>query len=149
MVSRKGRENQLYTAEGERVVAGTVILNATKDKTLLISSESHPKKWIIPKGGAEIDETIEQSALRETWEEAGAIGKITQKIGVFRDDAKFNGKQTVFHFYELVLSELADDWPEKYKRRRQWMPYDEAHSALLNNKRYQLAEALKCSNISR
>lgn len=149
MVARKGRENQVYTDSGARVVAGTVVLNATKDKVLLISSESHPKKWIIPKGGAEIDETIEQSAVRETWEEAGAIGTITHKIGEFTDLNERNGHTTLFHFYEMQITELAEDWPEKHKRRREWTSFAEAHAALMENRRVQLAEALEKSTIRR
>jgi 8-oxo-dGTP pyrophosphatase MutT (NUDIX family) len=38
-------------------------------KVVLISSAK--KKWIVPKGGWEDDESAEQSAVREAYEEAG------------------------------------------------------------------------------
>lgn len=149
MVSREGREKQLYTADGARVVAGAVVLNAARDRVLLISSEAHPEKWVLPKGGAELDETLEESAQRETWEEAGAVGELTRKLGTFADAKLRNGHATEFHFYEMRLTELADAWPERHKRRRMWARYADARRALLDNKRPQLAEALEESSIAR
>lgn len=38
---------------------------------LLISSHNDQNKWVLPKGGWEIDESEEEAALREAFEEAG------------------------------------------------------------------------------
>lgn len=38
---------------------------------LLISSHNTSDKWVLPKGGWEVDETEEEAAKRETFEEAG------------------------------------------------------------------------------
>lgn len=42
---------------------------------LFVSSRAKPQ-WILPKGGWESDESMEQSALRETFEEAGVLGEV-------------------------------------------------------------------------
>lgn len=139
MLAREGRENQIYCEDGRRVVCGTVVLNEDNSKLLVVSSEAHPEKWVLPKGGAEKDESLEESALRETWEEAGAIGKIGQHLGIFNDT------RSQYHFWEMHIGKLEDEWPEKYKRRRQWMTREEAHSAMLANGRVSLAEVIEQS----
>ena len=41
----------------------------------MVTSSSDPQRWVIPKGGWEIDESAQEAAVRETWEEAGVKGK--------------------------------------------------------------------------
>lgn len=36
---------------------------------LLVASSKHDGEWVLPKGGWENDETQEEAAARETWEE--------------------------------------------------------------------------------
>ena len=43
------------------------------DSFLLISSHSTKDKWVLPKGGWEIDESEKEAARRETFEEAGVF----------------------------------------------------------------------------
>ena len=40
---------------------------------LLVSSHNTKGKWVLPKGGWEVDETAEEAATRETFEEAGVV----------------------------------------------------------------------------
>jgi len=43
-------------------------------------SSARKKEWILPKGGWELDERMEESAVRETYEEAGILGTLGQKL---------------------------------------------------------------------
>jgi len=43
----------------------------TKDGKIVLISSSRKDDWILPKGGWEDDESLEQSAVREAYEEAG------------------------------------------------------------------------------
>lgn len=155
MTARVGREKQRYNEKGERLVAGTVILNQDRTQVLVVSSEARPDCWVLPKGGWETDEaTAAESALRETWEEAGAIGTIGPSLGTIADmrPARPNKPAGVakceFHFFEMELSELRDEWPES-QRKRKWMGYDEAISEMLRHHRHELAEAIKRSSLKR
>lgn len=90
--SRVGRTNQRYDGT-TRLLACVVVLrtatrkrpappalhstNATysaekdEQEVLVITSSKHPNEWIIPKGGWENDESVQECALREVEEEAG------------------------------------------------------------------------------
>jgi NUDIX domain len=78
-MSRQGRETQRWVTDTNshqvmRLVTGCVpILNNGK---ILFVSASRKPEWILPKGGWEDDETMEEGAIRETFEEAGVVGML-------------------------------------------------------------------------
>lgn len=80
--AREGREHQVYTKDGARVVAGCVCLDKAGEKVLMINSSTSKDKWILPKGGVETDENFEEAAQRETWEEAGCVGDLVCDLGI-------------------------------------------------------------------
>lgn len=161
--ARQGRENQYYSPEtGARMVAGCVCLSEDKDKVIMILSSVHEGKWVLPKGGIELDETDDYmlTAVRESWEEAGVEGKITQKLPVVYDirgskapvikgdfDPLIQQPKTEFHFYELIVDNLSKEWPEQHKRERKWCKYSEAKHELIKAKRPELLEVLDSSNL--
>ena len=87
----------------------------------MISSSKDPSKWIFPKGGWELDETVEAAAVRETLEEAGAHAAIVRQIGWF-------GETAPACVFEARLVTLLDSWAEG-ERARTWMPISKAVSA--------------------
>ena len=46
----------------------------------MLVSASKKNEWILPKGGWEMDEEMEESAIRETFEEAGVLGVLGPKL---------------------------------------------------------------------
>lgn len=159
--AREGRENQRYNSEtGARIVAGCMCLNETKDKIIMISSSKHKNRWIVPKGGNELDESELETAVRETWEEAGVEGIIIKKLPVVLDsrgsqapvikgefDPDVATPKSEFHFFELQVDQLSTSWPEMKKRQRRWCTYSEAKHELLKLKRPELVDALNMSSI--
>lgn len=159
--SRVGREKQMYSAEtGARMVAGCVALNSDKTEVIMIQSTSSRKEWILPKGGIEMDEVdFRSTARRETWEESGVVGEIERYLGKIEstrpskkcEGAEEDNKKALnfleFYFYEMRVTELADEYPEKHKRRRKWFTYTQAKNELERGDRSELLEALKRSRI--
>jgi diphosphoinositol-polyphosphate diphosphatase len=74
MTPRKGRDLQRYSPVGERLVTGVVPFYC--GRVVMISSNSG--QWILPKGGWEADESVEEAAAREAYEEAGVLGAVKQ-----------------------------------------------------------------------
>lgn len=85
---------------------------------------------IFPKGGWETDETAEEAAARESWEEAGVRGFL-EELGHFEFPSKSQiaaGRgegMTVAHVYVMRVTEERAEWPESDKRDRFWhAPHD-------------------------
>lgn len=51
-----------------------------RDGRILLCSSAKKQEWILPKGGWESDETVEESALRECYEEAGVLGTLGPRL---------------------------------------------------------------------
>lgn len=134
------------------MVAGIVPLTNSKDQVLLIQS-TRRGGWVLPKGGWETDEdTVEEAAKREAWEEAGVIVSITKDLGYIYDhrspsEITVHAPKARYQFFEATVDEELAEWPEKSKRGRQWMTYAEAKESLKD--RPELAEALERSTLKK
>lgn len=108
--------------------------------------------WVLPKGGWEVDETVEEAACREAWEEAGAVCKIHADLGKIPEKRKpeqltEKAPKAAYHFFEATVAEVKEEWPESHKRKRRWMGYQEAIGLLKD--RPELSEALNRSSIDK
>mmetsp|Transcript_11139 Transcript_11139/g.16215 ORF Transcript_11139/g.16215 Transcript_11139/m.16215 type:complete len:425 (-) Transcript_11139:63-1337(-) len=81
--SRNGRDLQRFQTDHQtghllRLTTGTVPI--MKNGSILLVSSSRKEGWILPKGGWESDESLEVSALRESYEEGGILGIMGQRL---------------------------------------------------------------------
>ncbi|RAH66543.1 NUDIX hydrolase [Aspergillus aculeatinus CBS 121060] len=152
MESRVGRKNQRYGPKGERLVAGVVPLSADKTLVLMIQSAGRGG-WVLPKGGWETDENSpQQAACREAWEEAGVICTVHKDLGQIPDMRPSSLLSTTapkasYQFFEVTVDREEEQWPEMHKRKRQWVTYKQAADALAS--RPELLEALNRSSMRR
>ncbi|KAL7575831.1 hypothetical protein ACA910_003154 [Epithemia clementina (nom. ined.)] len=73
--SRQGRSSQRWVSDSnERIRLVTGCVPILKGGKIMFVSASGKPEWILPKGGWELDETLEESAIRECFEEAGVLG---------------------------------------------------------------------------
>ncbi|CAG8500436.1 10960_t:CDS:2 [Diversispora eburnea] len=101
-----------------------------------------------PKGGWENDESDRDAAARETYEEAGAKGKLTSFIGAWNHhtvNKKTGLPKASFLFFEMEVDNLEDIWPEMDERDRQWFAYEDALKALI--KPFMREVVKKCLSI--
>jgi diphosphoinositol-polyphosphate diphosphatase len=89
--SRQGRATQRWITDSEsnesiRLVTGCVPI--LRDGRILVVSASRKPEWILPKGGWEEDETMEESAARECFEEAGVLGVLGPKLSAIQYETR-------------------------------------------------------------
>jgi len=133
LVSRKGRRLQRYR-KGCRQVVGCVPYryresiqsSSIKELEVLLVSSQKGQAMMFPKGGWELDESMEDAAKRETLEEAGVTGKVEKKLGVWAYKSKRCDIMHEGYMFPLHVSQQLDRWPEKNLRQRRWMTVAEA-----------------------
>ena len=87
---------------------------------ICLITSSNGKRWIIPKGAIEADQTAGEAALQEVWEEAGLVGKLRpQPVGSYLYE-KYGGTCHVTVFL-MEVTEVAQEWPERELRERTWV----------------------------
>jgi 8-oxo-dGTP pyrophosphatase MutT (NUDIX family) len=85
----------------------------------LVTSRSG-RRWVVPKGMIDPGHTASETALIETWEEAGLVGHLTgDAIGSFVY-SKFENTYHVTVFVMQVTHE-AERWPESNQRQKKWI----------------------------
>ncbi|CAI9755237.1 unnamed protein product [Fraxinus pennsylvanica] len=128
LVARTGRDLQRYN-RGRRLVVGCIPYrykngnNGGKDDELevLVISSKKSQAMMFPKGGWELDESVEEAACRESLEEAGVVGNVENQLGTWL--FKSNSRE-LYHeglMFPLLVTEQLDLWPEKSARLREWM----------------------------
>lgn len=120
------------------------------DQTYVLMIQSTRRKgWVLPKGGWETDETCQEAAVREGWEEAGITLQVDYDLGNFEEKRppKSSKDRSRYYFFQATVLDELEDWPEKHKRERRWFTYTQALEALAT--RPELQEALERSTIVR
>ncbi|GMJ06633.1 nudix hydrolase homolog 4 [Hibiscus trionum] len=132
---RSGRHLQRYDKRGFRLVVGCIPYRYKKtDATssnddvieVLVINEQNGKGVLFPKGGWELDESMEEAAVRETLEEAGVVGNIECKLGEWSYKSKRRSILHEGHMFPMLVKQELDLWPEKNIRTRQWVTISKA-----------------------
>ena len=85
--------------------------------------------WSLPKGTVDPGETIQKTALKESWEEAGLLGRLCgEPIGTYRYEKYGSTLRVAVYLMEVIAHE--DDWDEAEIRERKWFTLHEATTLL-------------------
>lgn len=96
-----------------------------RDGKLCLVTSTNGKRWVIPKGLIDPGQTAGETALQETWEEAGLVGVLQpDPVGSYLYE-KFGGTCYVVVFV-MHVTEEAEDWPERAQRQRVWLTSTQA-----------------------
>jgi len=102
-------------------------------EVMLITSRD-TGRWVLPKGWPEANEVLCEAAAREAAEEAGISGTVaTSEIGTFHyGKRRASGADTPceVRVFAMEIDRVADKWPERKQRRRQWFAPEEASAAV-------------------
>ncbi|MEJ2693343.1 MAG: NUDIX hydrolase [Candidatus Thiodiazotropha sp.] len=92
---------------------------------LLVTSRKQ-KRWILPKGICEPAVSRRETAAREAYEEAGAVGKVADRALGSYSYIKW-GAECQVDLFPMRVTKLVDEaqWEER-ERGRQWMSPEQA-----------------------
>lgn len=105
---------------------------------ILLIRRIDKERWGIPKGMIDPGATPEQTAHAEAAEEAGVSGELSAKPVGFFSFSKWEGVVHVTVFL-MKVTEVRVEYPEQYRREREWFPYS---TAVENAGRKRLRELL-------
>lgn len=95
-----------------------------RGQVCLVSSRMG-KRWVIPKGYLEPGKTAAEIALQEAWEEAGLVG-ILKPVPVGSYFYEKAGRQYHVLVFLMQVTQVAEDWPERSVRDRNWYTFNQA-----------------------
>jgi diadenosine hexaphosphate hydrolase (ATP-forming) len=125
--------------------AGGVVFRRRSEtiEILLVRSKKDPSIWVFPKGHVEPGESLQQTALRETREEAGVDG---EPLGPVGPPLEFtSGSEAVRVHYFLIRATRTVDGAEP--REKRWFEADAARMNLSFDTARELLDAA-CSAIT-
>lgn len=127
------------------VQSGVIPYKIVDDNTLvLLVTSRKKKKWILPKGIVEAPMTLQESATKEAWEEAGALGIVGRtSTGTLR--FKKQGIEATCTYYPLRVTKLTRHYPEMKFRKRKWVKLTEAHKYVKSKDLQKLLKSFKPS----
>jgi len=112
-----------------RQAGAIAVRRADKRHEVCLVRKRSGKGWGIPKGIIEPRHTIEDTALKETWEEAGLKGRLVgEALGAYEAEKGGNTFSVVIFLMEVL--EEHDEWPEADWRERRWTSFRKADALL-------------------
>jgi 8-oxo-dGTP pyrophosphatase MutT (NUDIX family) len=125
-------------SERRQVAALPVRRNAKSGQLeVLLVTTLDTGRWVVPKGWPWPDRPDHEAAAEEAREEAGVTGAISKaSLGSYRyGKRRKDGSVTdvVVKVFRLDVTEEKKSWPEKKKRRREWLSPEEAAGRVLED----------------
>lgn len=110
---------------------GALCLRQGKSGIEVLLVKSSRGRWIVPKGWPIDDLTDGQTALMESWEEAGvAKGRVSKApIGGYVTEKRFEDGRTVpchVSIYRIDVKDITNRYPEALLRKRKWVKLKKA-----------------------
>ncbi len=139
------------TPTATQVSAGGVIYRERGDSAVEVAliaytSRGGERVWCLPKGGVEPNESLEETARREVWEETGLVGDVEGKLGAIQ--YWYYGRQErvryhkSVHFFLLRYREGQVEDHDREAEEVRWFPIGTALEALTyENERSVLLQA--------
>uniref|UniRef100_A0A023F9Z3 diphosphoinositol-polyphosphate diphosphatase n=2 Tax=Triatoma infestans TaxID=30076 RepID=A0A023F9Z3_TRIIF len=137
MVKEKPGSTRIYDQDGFRRRAACICVKSeSENEVLLVTSSSRPDHWIVPGGGVEPEEEPSMTAIREVIEEAGVLGKLGRRLGVFENDERKHRTEV----FVMVVTEELPEWEDSRSigRQRKWFTLEDALKQLSLHKPVQL-----------
>ncbi|KAK7131812.1 hypothetical protein R3I93_018397 [Phoxinus phoxinus] len=141
MIKLKSNQTRTYDRDGYKKRAACLCFRSEREEeVLLVSSSSHPDRWIVPGGGMEPEEEPGAAAVREVCEEAGVKGTLGRLLGVFEN----RDRKHRTYVYVLIVTEVMEDWEDSVNigwtgtgRKREWFKTEDARRVLQSHKPVQ------------
>ncbi|KAL9352644.1 hypothetical protein Peur_055324 [Populus x canadensis] len=158
LVARSGRELQRYDNLGRRQVVGCIpyrfkncsdgSVGDELEVLVITSQKGQARGMMFPKGGWELDESVEEAASRESLEEAGVLGNVEDGLGKWNFLSKRHGTFYEGYMFPLLVTKQLDLWPEKNVRQRIWTAFV-WKNIQVDSVPYPLFDALSFSTLNR
>ncbi len=120
--------------------AGAIPVRLKKDRVeycLITSTRS--QRWVFPKGMIEEGDTLEETARKESYEEAGLLGEILpDPLGAYEYFKA--GKHLLVTLFLLKVERAEKEWEEAFKRERRWVEYKKANALLPHDRLKELLD---------
>jgi diphosphoinositol-polyphosphate diphosphatase len=130
-------KRRVYDEEGYQVRVDVLCIRSSSlDKILLVSCNTS-KNWTTPGGGVNPNESTQEAAFREAFEEAGVTGHLHSKLNKIYYNEERKARTEVFI---IIVDTIHQSWPEDY-RKRKWFTLSEALIVLDEKKKETFSDA--------
>lgn len=105
------------------IIVGTIVL---KDNKILMIREAKKdcyKKWSFPAGHLEKNETTEEGAKRETFEESGCKVELKKLISIFIKNTQKVNAMIIYYLADLIDEDVIYKTDEILEKK--WLSIDE------------------------
>ncbi|MEZ4670090.1 MAG: NUDIX domain-containing protein [Anaerolineae bacterium] len=138
---RIGREARL------RIGCSAVIFDDDREH-ILLTRRTDNGQWCLPGGAMDAGESLEETCIREVWEETGLRVRVTRLIGVYSTPHRIvtyadgNRWQIVAHSFEAVVTGGELTLSDETTACGYFTPDDIAALDLMEHHRERIADAL-------